>query len=284
MVFAGNVVVPGVVLQGEGDVNLAVQNLDVERCVAVREARVGESTGRQRRDLAELRVEDIHAPGAEVRRINERRAVCVGGNDGSVAGGDSHALVDGAGLLVGIRVGEVVARVVDGDDRVGACLGGIESRGIDAWIPPGDRPVLGCEQEDGFRGRLNIVVVHARHREGARAGDVEHRAGGSAATGRVKRRGNADDQSHVRDRHVEGGNTRVVVRDPEGTAAALRDSPGVDQVGVQDGSNAWQIRHQVGLQDRPEPDFRGRHAAGADGDRGQCAGHNHRERAVARSN
>ena len=78
--WSGHVVVLGGVLLGVGDVDLAVEDLHVERGVALGQVRVGERAGRQRRDGLEGRVVDVDRAGAEVGGVEQRRR-CWGRRD-----------------------------------------------------------------------------------------------------------------------------------------------------------------------------------------------------------
>ncbi len=53
-------------------------------------------------------------------------------------------------------------------------LAGLRTRAeaFDAGIPAGDRPVLGCKQEYGRRGRRRPRLIHARDLERAASGSV----------------------------------------------------------------------------------------------------------------
>ena len=76
----GHVVVLVGVLLGVGDVDLAAEDLDVERGVALGQVRVGERARRQR-DGLEVRSKTSICAGAEVGGVEQGRAVGVAGDD-----------------------------------------------------------------------------------------------------------------------------------------------------------------------------------------------------------
>ena len=78
--LAGHVVVLVGVLLGVGDIDLAAQDLHVERGEALGEVRVGERT-RLQRDGLEVGVVDLDLAGAEVGGVEHRRRVGVGRED-----------------------------------------------------------------------------------------------------------------------------------------------------------------------------------------------------------
>src|SRR5215472_9185742 len=108
-----------------------------------------------------MRVVDLDGTGAEIRRVQQSRAVGIASNDRRLGGRNSEALVDSAGSLAGVGIGEIVPGLVDGYDALGAPAvraGKLLAR-IDARIPPDDGPVLGREQEDRRGDRRLPVLV-----------------------------------------------------------------------------------------------------------------------------
>src|SRR4029077_19218441 len=110
--------------------------VDPERGETGGNGRVGEAV-----DEAELIVEHVDSAEAEARRVDELAA--------ARSGYEGEALVIGADVAGGVRR----RRVVDGNHRV---------RGIDVRVPPGDRAVLGREEEEGRTGDTVLLDHEVR--------------------------------------------------------------------------------------------------------------------------
>ena len=161
---------------------------------------------------------------------------------GCSAGRDGQSLVDRPGLLVGVGVGEVVAGVVHGDDRLRthAARAGELPVGSMAGFQPTMVPSSVAKRNSGRGGcRRSRLAGPVTLKAPAPIAGVEHRPRRRAAGRGVTGVGMLTDQrvyGHLRAAGardlVERGQAGVVVRDPERAAAALGDAPRVDQVGV----------------------------------------------------